>query len=209
MAGVSNPNNSGVRPLPWWRRRGPSFAVFCVVLLAMVAIAVRTAISVSEALPQVGRDEQGDDPWSDPVGVEKVGSFQIAHVPDCAAGPVVRIALWDESSKPYWEVSGPPTPMTMFVIGVTPKGFTSVVPLRTPRPGASLRLVVIRRVKGAAGVRYTSSDLRPDRVVAMLPLSRFTIAGFQTADVCGKKPKTPKTKGTSKSNTIVTVPGGG
>lgn len=163
--------------------------VFVVILVVMAALAAHAALDVSQALPQVGKDAQGDDPWNDPVGIEKAGVFQVAHIPDCAAGPVVRIALWDEASNAYWEVAGPPTPLTSFVIGVTPKGFRVVVPFKAPRSGALLRLVVIRSVKGAAGVRYSSSDLRTGRVVAMLPLSHFTVAGFQSADVCGTKDK--------------------
>ena len=34
------------------------------------------------------------------------------------------------------------------------------------------------------GIRYRSTDLRPTRIVSGNPLTRFTIEGFQTAEVC-------------------------
>ena len=167
--------------------------VFVVIIAIVGGLTLRSAVQVSSALPDVGKDEQGDDPWTEPIGVEKVGDLVVAHIPDCAAGPVVRIALWDEASKPYWEVHGPPTPMATFVVGAAPKGFTVDTPLDAPKPGAVLRLVIIRKVKGAAGVRFQSTDLRSKRVASLLPIQRFTIDGFQTADVCGAKDKA-KTK---------------
>jgi hypothetical protein len=186
MSPVPNPRKFQLKEAHWWRRRSWSLLVLAVLLLGIGGLAFKAAFDVSEALPEVGRDARGEDPWTDPIGLEKAGAFAIAHLPDCAAGPIVRIALWDESSKPYWEVSGPPQPLTQFVVGVTPEGFTEEVKFRAPPRGAVLRLVVIRRVKGPAGVRYQESDLRSKRVVAMLPLTRFTVEGFQTADVCGQ-----------------------
>ena len=179
----------------WWYRRGPSTLLLVALIALMAGSVAIMARSVSHALPEVGKDAQGDDPWTDPVGVELVNGFQVAHIPDCAAGPVVRISLLDPASHPYWQVSGPPSAMTAFVVGATPTGFKVEVPLRPPPPAAVLRLVVFRKVKGAAGLRYQVSDLQKARVAAMLPIAHFTIAGFQTADVCGnaKDGKTPGT----------------
>lgn len=160
--------------------------------MVLSGIGVVLAKGVSGALPVVGRDKLGEDPWTDPIGVEKLGVFEIAHLPDCAAGPVVRIMLWDNDSNPYWQVSGPPTALTTFPVGATPDGWTVDVPYTAPKAGAVIRLVVIRTVKGAAGVRFTATDVVQKRVVAMLPLTRFTIAGFQTADVCGADGKAKK-----------------
>jgi hypothetical protein len=165
--------------------------IFVVVLAAIGGSVAYLARDVGKAIPEVGKDAQGDDPWNDPIGVELLNGFQIGHIPDCAAGPVVRIILMDPASRVYWQVSGPTVgvAMTTFVVGATPKGFQLDVPLRKPRSNAVLRLVVIRKVKGAAGVRYQASDLRKKRIAAMLPITRFTISGFQTADVCGAKGK--------------------
>src|SRR3954471_1926729 len=124
------------RHVPWWQRRGPSLLVFCVVLLTMAGVSMLLWSNVTSVLPDVGKDKQGDDPWSDPVGVEKVGGFQVVHIPDCAAAPVVRIALWNEQSKPYWEVTGPATPMDSFAIGATPEGWSEVKAYRKPPAGS-------------------------------------------------------------------------
>ena len=137
-----------------WQRRGPSLLVFVVVLAVMGLTAVALWSSITDVVPDVGKDKQGEDPWQDPVGIEKVGDFQVAHIPDCAAAPIVRIALWDEHSKPYWEVSGPAIPMASFAIGATPQGFEVDTPYTAPPPGAVLRLAVVRTVKGVAGVRF-------------------------------------------------------
>lgn len=171
--------------------------LFWGILAGVTFAGAKLALQVKDVLPEVGRDAQGDDPWTDPVGVEAAGPFQVVHIPDCAAGPVTRIILMDERSNPYWRVSGPPAALNTFVVGVTPKGFTVDVPFRKPANKAVLRLVVIRKVKGAAGVRYTARDLREKRVVSMLPLTRFTVAGFQTADVCGKATKDGKDTATT------------
>ena len=48
-----------------------------------------------------------------------------------------------------------------------------------------LRLVVFRKIGGAAGIRYLQGQLPTNRVVSGNPLSRYTISGFQTAKVCG------------------------
>ncbi len=176
------------RPVePWWQRRGPSFLVFCGIVLVMAIAAMVLWSNVADVLPDIGKDEQGEDPWDYPVGVERVNQFQVVHIPDCAAGPVVRIELWDEDSNPYWAVSGPATPMTSFVIGVQPEGFEEITPYKDPPAGAVLRLLVVRSVKGVAGVRFQTSDLRSGYVVSGLPLSRYLVEDFQTGAVCGKE----------------------
>jgi hypothetical protein len=177
---------------PWYRQAKWSTVTLVAVIVVLSGGGALLARSVSNALPVVGRDKLGEDPWVDPIGVEKAGPFEVAHVPDCAAGLIVRIVLWDNESNPYWQVSGPPTAMPTFVVGVTPPGWTVDVPFTAPRRGAVVRLVIIRTVKGAAGVRYTSTNVVSKRVVSMLPLSRFTIAGYQTADVCGTGGKAKK-----------------
>lgn len=177
----SSPERS--RP-PWWQRKGPSGLVFALVLFALLAATAAALTDVAEVLPDVGKDQQGEDPWVDQLGVEKVGIFQIAHIPDCAAAPVVRIELWDEESRPYWQVKGPPTPMATFAVGATPEGWEVVEPYREPPAGAILRLVIVRSVKGVAGVRYLAEDLRTGLVVLGIPSSRFELDDFQTGEFC-------------------------
>ena len=101
-----------------------------------------------------------------------------------AAGAFTRMVLWDPESQPYWEVEGPATPLTSFLVGVAPEGFRTVTEFRDPPRGALLRLVAFRRDGGPVGIRYRATDLRPNRVVSGNPLTRFTIEGFQTAEVC-------------------------
>jgi len=194
---------------PWWQRRVPSTLVFCLVLGVMALAAVALWSDVGDVLPDVGKDQQGEDPWNDPVGVEKVAGFQVVRIPDCAAAPVVRIGLWDEASKPYWEVSGPPTPMASFAIGATPEGFTEDKAFTKPPNDAVLRLVVFRKVKGVAGVRYQESDLRTGYVASGLPISRYGVEDFQTGDVCGDEGEgeCDGSTTTSPSTTTTTLPG--
>jgi hypothetical protein len=187
----------------WWQRPFPSFLVFVAVLAVIGLAALVLWGDVAGVLDDVGRSKQGEDPWEDPVGVEQVGPFQVVHIPDCAAAPVVRIALWDEDSKPYWEVSGDPTPMETFAIGIKPEGFVEETPFRKPPRDAMLRLVVVRKVKGVAGVRFRSMDVRTGKVVSGIPLKRYTIEGFQTAEVCAKDGKD-----TSSDDTSTTAVGG-
>ena len=196
------------RRLPWWQRRGPSFVVFCVVIAAMVFASFSMWNRVSTVLPDVGKDKQGEDPWVDPLGVEKVAQFQIAHIPDCGAAPVIRITLWDEDSRPYWEVSGPATPMASFAIGVTPEGFTADTPYKAPPAGAVLRLMVVRKVKGIAGVRFQASDLRTSYVATGDPIKRYPLEDFQTGDVCGKSKDSKGSKGSTTTSTATTAVGG-
>ncbi|MBX3312830.1 MAG: hypothetical protein KF906_00795 [Actinobacteria bacterium] len=160
-----------------------------MVLLAMVGVtAIATLLvgrSVADVLAEVPKDRLGTDPWTATLGVEKADPFQVAYLPDCAAGSVTRIVLWDEDSTPYWEVSGPPTPMTSFVVGGTPKGFTEVVPYEAPPRGALVRLVAFRRVGEPIGLRYRATQLVEGKVVATPNLSLFSREGFTTAEVCG------------------------
>ena len=168
----------------WWHRRQPSLIVFAVVMAVLALTALAMAQRVIDVLPEVPRDQLGDDRWTEPLGVSQAGDFQLAIVPKCAAGPITRIALWDADSKPYWEVAGPARPIDQFFVGLVPEGFTELVPYREPPPGAILRLVAFRTVGGAAGIRYTSDALRPNRVVSGTPLTSFTIDGFKDALVC-------------------------
>ncbi len=193
---------------PWWQRRLPSTVVFIVVLGVMALAAVALWSDLGNVLPDVGKDKQGEDPWNDPVGVEKVAGFQVVRIPDCAAAPVVRIALWDEASKPYWEVAGPPTPMASFAIGATPEGFTENKAFTKPPADAVLRLVVFRKVKGVAGVRYRESDLRTGYVASGLPISRYGVEDFQTGDVCGDAAAGDGSSTTTTAPSTTVAPGG-
>lgn len=179
-------SSSASTPDPrWWQRRGPSLWVFVGVLVVMAVASVAMWSSISGVLGDIGEDRQGVDPWEDPIGVERVGEVQVARLPNCAAAPLVRIELWDEESEPYWAVEGPPTPMASFFVGVTPQGWTEVTPFTEPPSGATLRLMVVRKVKGIAGVRYQRSDLRTGYVASGEPISRYGVEDFVTGDVCG------------------------
>ncbi len=164
----------------------PSFLVFLAVVTAVGLATVVVGVQVADVLPEVGKDQLGQDVWTDPVGLESAGGVAVAHIPDCSAGAVTRIALWDANSNPYWEVAGPATPLSSFFVGAAPAGFTLVKPYTKPPPGAVLRLVVFRKVGGVAGIRYRESQLRKSRVVSGNPLARYTIAGYQDAKVCGE-----------------------
>lgn len=174
----------GPQPDHWWGRRWPSIAVLAVLLAVTGAVTVGLAGRAAEVLPEVGKDQFGEDNWTDPLGVHLAADFQVARVPDCAAGAFTRLVLWNPESEPYWEVEGPPTPLTSFLVGVAPEGFTTVTAYRDPPRGEVLRLVAFRRDGGPVGIRYQATDLVPTRVVSGNPLSRFTIEGFQTARVC-------------------------
>lgn len=170
----------------WWERRGPSALVLVLILGFLGWATWSAAHRVADVLPEVPRDRLGDDTWGSPLGLEQAGNFELAHIPDCAAGSVTRIVLWDANSKPYWEVSGPATPMASFVVGVAPTGFEVGTEYREPPPGEVLRLVAFRKQGAPVGIRYKASQLRVGRVVAGNPLDRFTPQGFQTAAVCGQ-----------------------
>ena len=178
------PSVPGPRRDPWWQRRGPSILVFCGVLAVMGIASLVLWSKITEVVPDVGEDEQGVDPWEDPIGIEQIGEFQVAHIPDCAVAPVVRIELWDAESQPYWQVEGPPTPMGSFVVGVTPEGFTELTAYGDPPDTAVLRLVVVRKVKGVAGLRYMEDDVREGVVATGDPLVRYEREDFVTGSVC-------------------------
>lgn len=158
--------------------------IFLLVLAVISVLAAITARQVTGVLPEVARDQLGEDRWAEPLGVEPAGDFTVGHVPDCAAGPITRIVLWDADSKPYWEVAGPAKPLTDFVVGVTPEGFLPVVPFEEPPSGAVLRLIAFRSIGGAAGIRYTGLDLKPGRVISGKPITSYTLDGFKNALVC-------------------------
>ncbi|MCB0987241.1 MAG: hypothetical protein H6519_05575 [Microthrixaceae bacterium] len=172
------------RATHWWARRFPSVMTLVGLLVGMIVVTVMLTRQAVDVLPEVGRDQLGEDNWADPLGVHLAGPLQVARVPDCAAGAFTRLVLWDPMSDPYWEVEGPPTPLTSFVVGAAPEGFTTLTPYRDPPRGALLRLVAFRRDAAPVGIRYRSTDLRPTRIVSGNPLTRFTIEGFQTAEVC-------------------------
>ena len=192
----------------WWQRRGPSVLVFCVVIAAMGLASLALWGRLTDVLPEVGKDKQGEDPWTDPLGVEKLGDFQVVRIPDCAAAPVVRVELWDEDSEPYWEMTGPPTPLQSFVVGVAPEGWEEQTPYREPPAGAVLRLLVVRRVKGVAGVRFQARDLRSEYVTTGPPTTRYLVEDFVTGSVCGDEDEAdPEQAG--EGGTTTTEPTGG
>jgi hypothetical protein len=194
---------SSSQPRPqWWHRRWPSAIVFAVILGVMTIASLALWKDIGDVLPSVGKDKQGEDPWNDPVGVELVGGFQVVHIPDCAAAPVVRIALWNEKSEPYWEVAGPATPMDSFAIGATPEGFSEVKAYTKPPAGSVQRVVVFRKVKGVAGVRFRTTDLRSGYVASGLPINRYETAKFQTGSVCGEDEGDGDGSTTTTSTTI-------
>lgn len=185
--------------------------VFLGVFLVLALATVVVARQVAEVLPEVPKDLLGDDRWSEPLGVELNEGFQIGRLPDCAAGSVTRIVLWDADSEPYWEVTGPATPMTAFYVGVLPGGFTEVEPIREPPPGALLRLVVFRKVGGPVGIRYRESQLRDGFVMSGRPLTSYTVEGFQTEDLCadgqGDDSDDPASDDVGVGDVTTTVPG--
>lgn len=181
----STPTPRGPRP-PWYQRRGPSVLVLAVLLLVVGLVTAALADDVADVLPQIGKDEQGEEPWSDPVAVEKAGPYRIIHVPDCALAPIDKVVLWDEDSKPYWEVQGPAASLSTFVIGATPPGFDVVVPFEEPPPGVILRIGVFRTTGSAAGTRYRESDLRTGYAAGGDPVVRYKRESFTKGDVCGE-----------------------
>lgn len=148
---------------------------------------------VAEVIGEVPKDELGEDTWTDQLGIEAAGPLQVAQVPACAADPVTRIALWDADSNPYWEVVGPPTPLSSFVIGAAPTGFSEVEPYRSPPEDELVRLVVFRRVGGVAGMRYRAIDLVEGKVISGSPIRTYTRDGFRDEKVCD----TPTQPGTA------------
>lgn len=183
---------------------------FLVVLGLIALLTAVTAKQVTAVLPEVAKDQLGEDRWAEPLGVEEAGDFTVAHVPDCAVGPITRIVLWDADSKAYWEVAGSAKPLTDFVIGVTPEGFLPVVPFEEPPPGAVLRLIAFRSIGGAVGIRYTSPDLRSKRVISGRPITSYTLEGFKTALVCSDSAETsrPGSGGDPAATTVPGIPAG-
>ncbi len=174
----------------WWLRRGPSLLVFAVVILVLTVSTVVVSRQLADVIGEVPKDELGEDAWTDQLGIELFGGLQVAQVPQCAADPITRIALWDADSNPYWEVAGPPTPFTSFVIGAAPAGFSEVEPYRAPPEDELVRLVVFRRVGGVAGMRYREIDLVDGKVISGSPLRTYTREGFRKEKVCDH-PSTP------------------
>lgn len=179
-------SSSSARRLPWWERRGPSLWTFALVLVVMALASLALWRSVSDVLPGVGQDLEGEDPWVDQVGIEPLDDFRVVRIPECAADALVSIELWDADSEPYWEVRGPATPLSSFAIGFAPEGWETVTPYTEPPEDATLRLVVVRRDKGVAGIRYQESELREGFVAAGDPVLRWSLENFQTGDLCGE-----------------------
>lgn len=197
-----------VAPGRWWQRRGPSVIAFLAVFAVIGVAAIALTLRVSDVLPGVGQDVDGTDPWNDPIGVEATGDFQVARVPTCASAPIFKILLWDDKATPLWEVSGPAVALQSFVVGVAPDGFKVETPYRKPVTGSLVRLIVIRRLKGPAGVRYRATDLRKGRVVALPTLSTFTVDGFLGADVCGASAESGGGSGPKATASSTTLIGG-
>lgn len=169
----------------WWRRRSPSTLVLLGVVAVMALAAMLVGRSLADVLDDVPKDRLGTDPWEATLGVEGQFPFQVAYIPECAAGSVTRLVLWDADSNPIWEVSGPPTPLTSFTVGGTPDGFEVTKSYEQPEGNEVLRLVAFRRVGEPIGLRYRTVDVVNGRVIAMAPLRRFSVEGFQGAEVCG------------------------
>lgn len=175
-----------VEPDPrWWRRPGPSISVLlAVVVLALLGILV-VGSRVGDTLPEVGLDDAGEDRWKDPLAVQELAEdLYLAVIPECAAGPITRIALWDVNSEPYWEVSGPPRPLTEFLVGFPVEGFETEVEYEAPPDDALVRLVVFRRVGAPVGLRYRPSDLANGKLMSGVPLRSYTKDGWLAAGVC-------------------------
>ena len=173
--------------VPWWQTRSGSIGALLGTLVVVALLAVVLADRVGGALSDVGRDEDGTDPWTDPVGLEPVaGGLLVGRLPDCAAAPVTRITVWDQDSTPIWDVAGPPTALPAFILGVPPPGFDELTPYDEPDETALVRLVVNRQLVGVAGARYAFDDLGREKVTTYYEgaYHTFSRSGFQGADVC-------------------------
>lgn len=169
----------------WWRRPGPSLGVLAVVLLVIGLVILIVGGRVGEAIPDVGRDDAGTDTWTDPLAVEVVQEdLVMGIVPDCAAGPVSRIVLWDAESEPLWEVAGTPRPVPQFFVGFPIEGFDTIVEYEPPADDELVRLVVFRRLDPPVGLRYRGSDLAEGRVMGGAPLRTYSRDGWKAAGVC-------------------------
>ena len=118
------------------------------------------------------------------------GGVLVGRAPDCAAAPVTRITIWDQDSKPIWDVTGPPTALPAFIVGAAPNGFRVVTPYEKPADDAVVRLIVNRQRLGVAGVRYAADDLGRGKVTTYYEgaYHTFSRSGFQGADVCKRRP---------------------
>jgi hypothetical protein len=176
--------------VPWWQTRSGSIGALIVTLVLLALLALLLADRVGGALSEVGRDEDGTDPWTDPIGLEPVaGGLLVGRIPDCAAAPVTRITVWDQDSQPVWDVVGPPTALPSFIVGVTPPGFEERTRYDDPGDGTLVRLVVNRRLLGVAGVRYAADDLGRRKITTYYDgaYHTFSRSGFPSANVCKER----------------------
>jgi hypothetical protein len=184
MSSRADRPSDGVR---WWQTRSGSVGALVLALVVVGLLAALLAARVSGALSDVGRDADGTDPWIDPIGLEPVkGGFLVGRVPDCASAPITRITVWDQDSKPIWDVTGPPTALPAFIVGVAPNGFRVVTPYEKPADDTLVRLIVNRQLLGVAGVRYAADDLGRGKVTTYYEgaYHTFSRSGFQGAAVC-------------------------
>jgi len=169
----------------WWRRPWPSFGVLAGLLVAVLVVIALLGSMVGDSLPDVGRDDAGHDSWQDPLAVQEAQEgLLVAVLPECAAGPITRIVLWDADSKPYWEISGPPRPLGEFVVGLPIEGFETVVPYSTPPRDATVRLVVFRRLGKPVGLRYRYDEVDTGKLMGGDPLRTYSKDGWLRAGVC-------------------------
>lgn len=170
---------------PWWRRPAPSLGVLALLLLVIAGLILIMGGRVGEAIPDVGRDDAGIDTWTDPLAVEEVQEdLVMGIIPDCAAGPVSRIVLWDAASEPLWEVAGTPRPVPQFFVGYPVEGFETLVEYREPADDETVRLVVFPRLGPPIGLRYRGADLAEGRVMSGSPLRTYSRDGWKSAGVC-------------------------
>lgn len=169
----------------WWRRPGPSLLVLLGVVVVVAAAVVSIGGRVADTLPEVGRDDTGSDTWRAPLAVQELNEeVVLGVVPDCAAGPITRIVLWDPESEPYWEVSGPARPVQDFFVGFPIEGFSTDVEFRRPPDDELVRLIVFRRVGSPAGVRFRYSDIANGRLMGGSPLRSYTRDGWLSEAEC-------------------------
>lgn len=169
----------------WWRRPGPSLGVLSAILVILTVAVLNVGARVGDTLPEVGRDDTGTDAWKAPLAVQELQeSLVAAVVPDCAAGPITRIVLWDPESEPYWEISGPARPLREFLIGFPVEGFTTDVEFTAPPDDEYVRLVAFRRVGSPIGLRFRYADIRSGRLMGGSPLRSYTKDGWLAEAEC-------------------------